>query len=294
MSQQYDAIVVGAGQAGPSIAARLAAADRRVAIIERRQLGGTCVNTGCTPTKTLIASARVSHQVRRASEYGIDVAGGATVNLSKVNARKDQVVTERREGLETWLRSFKSCTLYKGHGEFDSAHSVRVNGELLTAERIFINVGGRPRIPSFPGIDSVPHLTSSSILNLAELPKHLIIVGGSYIGLEFAQMYRRFGSQVTIIEKESRLIPHEDEEISAAITTILESEDIAVRTGAECINLSLDAAGVAVGVDCVTGAPRVAGSHVLLAVGRQPNTADLRVGAGWDRSGRKRIYSSRR
>jgi pyruvate/2-oxoglutarate dehydrogenase complex dihydrolipoamide dehydrogenase (E3) component len=288
MSQQYDAIIIGAGQAGPALAARLAAAGQAVAIIERHQLGGTCVNTGCTPTKTLIASARISYQVRIASEYGVDVAGGVAVNISKVNDRKDRVVKERRDGLETWLRSFKNCSLYKGHAEFDSAHTVRVNGELLTAENIFINVGGRPRIPSFPGIDSVSHLTSSSMLNLAELPAHLIIVGGSYIGLEFAQMYRRFGSQVTVIEKQSRLVSHEDEEISAAITSILESEGIEVRTGAECIHLYPDPAGVAVGVNCATGAPRVAGTHVLLAVGRQPNTADLglaQAGIVVDKSG---------
>jgi pyruvate/2-oxoglutarate dehydrogenase complex dihydrolipoamide dehydrogenase (E3) component len=276
MSQHFDAIVIGAGQAGPSLAARFAAAGQSVAIIERNLLGGTCVNSGCTPTKTLIASARVAHDARRAGEYGIELSGAAVgINMATVQARKSRVVDASRSGLETWLTSLTNCKVYKGHARFESARALRVAGEVLTSDRIFINVGGRPRIPAFPGIETVPCLTSTSLLKLAVLPKHLVIVGGSYIGLEFAQMYRRFGSEVTLVEKQPRLIQHEDEEICAAIRSIVEAEGIEVRTGAECIRLARRGSDIVVGVNCDTGEPSVVGSHVLLAVGRQPNTGDL-------------------
>jgi pyruvate/2-oxoglutarate dehydrogenase complex dihydrolipoamide dehydrogenase (E3) component len=276
MIQHYDAIVIGAGQAGPSLAARFAKAGKSVAIIERHLFGGTCVNTGCTPTKTLIASARVAYDARRAGDYGIVLPSAAVkVDIASVQARKVRVVEASRSGLETWLDKMPNCSVYRGHARFESAHIVRVGGEQLQSDSIFINAGGRPAVPLFPDIESVSYLTSTSLLALDTLPQHLMVVGGSYIGLEFAQMYRRFGSEVTIIEKESRLIPREDEEISAAIRSALEAEGIQVRTDAECIHLAPLGKGVLANVNCVAGEPQIEATHVLLAVGRRPNTDDL-------------------
>jgi len=276
MNRKYDAIVIGGGQAGPSLAARFAGAGRSVAIIERHLFGGTCVNAGCTPTKTLIASARIAYDARRAHCYGIELPEASiTVNMHAVQARKKQIVDASRTGLESWIRGLQNCTVYKGHARFESARSVSVDGQVLTSEQIFINVGGRPRIPAFPGIDRVAFLTSTSLLELKELPAHLLIVGGSYVGLEFAQMYRRFGSKVTVIEKEPRLLSHEDPEVAAAIQTALEAEDIQIRLEAECIQLAHDAESVTANVHCAVGSPQITGSHVLIAVGRMPNTDDL-------------------
>jgi pyruvate/2-oxoglutarate dehydrogenase complex dihydrolipoamide dehydrogenase (E3) component len=276
MNRKYDAIVIGAGQAGPSLAARLAGAGKSVAIIERHLFGGTCVNAGCTPTKTLIASARIAYDMRRARDFGIDLpTAGVAVNMRAVQARKKQVVDASNTGLENWMRGMQNCTVYKGHARFESARSISVNGEILTSDKIFINVGGRPRIPTFPGIDNIPFLTSTSLLELEELPAHLVIIGGSYVGLEFAQMYRRFGSDVTVIEKQPHLLSHEDPEVAAAIQSALEAEGIQIRLAAECIELARDAGSVTANVNCSTGSPQITGSHVLVAVGRMPNTDDL-------------------
>jgi pyruvate/2-oxoglutarate dehydrogenase complex dihydrolipoamide dehydrogenase (E3) component len=276
MNRKYDAIVIGGGQAGPPLAARLAGAGKTVAIIERHLFGGTCVNTGCTPTKTLIASARIAYDARRAHCYGIELpTAGVAVNMRAVQARKKRVVDASRTGLENWIRGTQNCTVYKGHARFESARSVSVDGQVLTSEQIFINVGGRPRIPPFPGIDKVALLTSTSLLELEERPAHLVIVGGSYVGLEFAQMYRRFGSDVTVIEKEPRLLPHEDPEVAAAIQSALEAEGIQFRVDAECIELAQHAESVTANVHCSEGPPQITGSHVLIAVGRMPNSDDL-------------------
>jgi pyruvate/2-oxoglutarate dehydrogenase complex dihydrolipoamide dehydrogenase (E3) component len=276
MNRKYDAIVIGGGQAGPFLAARFAGAGKSVAIIERHRFGGTCINTGCTPTKTLIASARVAYDMRRAQDYGVELpTAGVAVNMRAVHARKERVVGASRTGLENWIRGMQSCTVYKGQARFESARSVNVDGEVLTSEQIFINVGGRPRMPAFPGIENVPILTSSSLLELEELPAHLVIIGGSYVGLEFAQMYRRFGSDVTVIEKDPRLLSHEDVEVAAAIQAALEAEGIEIRLGAECIRLAHNGDSVTANVDCAVGSPQIAGSHVLAAVGRVPNTDDL-------------------
>jgi pyruvate/2-oxoglutarate dehydrogenase complex dihydrolipoamide dehydrogenase (E3) component len=280
MSENFDAIVIGAGQAGPSLAGRLSAAGMTVALVERHLFGGTCVNTGCTPTKTLIASAEIAHKARRAAEFGVNI-DGVSVDLRAVSRRKDAVVAKSRTGIEGWLRSMDRCTVYQGHARFESAREVRVGDALITAERIFINVGGRARVPNLPGVDQVPYLTNTSMVALECLPRHLVIVGGSYIGLEFAQMYRRFGSAVTVIEKAPRLISREDEDVSAAIKALFDGEGIAVRTDAECITLERRGEDIVVGVDCKEGAPAVLGSHVLMAVGRRPNTDDL----GLDRAG---------
>jgi pyruvate/2-oxoglutarate dehydrogenase complex dihydrolipoamide dehydrogenase (E3) component len=271
----FDAIIIGAGQAGPSLAGRLTASGMSVALIERKWIGGTCVNTGCTPTKTMIASARAAHLARRAGEYGVHIAGAVSVDLSGVLGRKAAVVAQSRTGLENWLTGMPGCTLLRGHAQFATPTCVRVGERLLESQRIFINVGGRPRRPQLPGLETISHLTSSSILELQTLPEHLIVVGGSYIGLEFAQMYRRFGSRVTVIEKASRLLPREDEDVSAAIRAILEAEGITVRTSAECIRLHGSGQDIVAGAHCSEGAPQIVGSHVLLAVGRQPNTDDL-------------------
>ena len=273
---KFDAIIIGAGQAGPSLAGRLTAAGRKVAMIERKLFGGTCVNTGCIPTKTLVASAYVAYKARTASEYGIN-AGSVSVDMKAVKARKDQVSGASRAGVEGWLRGMENCTVYTGHARFESPHEIRVGNELLSADQIFLNVGGRANIPKMPGIDTVPFLTNVGILELDTPPRHLIIVGGSYIGLEFAQIYRRFGSEVTVIEMGPRLVQHEDEDISEAIQSFLEKEGIHIRLNAKCIHLEQRGNEIAVGVECESDASASLGSHVLLAVGRRPNTDDLNL-----------------
>jgi len=275
MNQAFDAIIIGAGQAGPPLAGRLTAAGMKVAVIERKLFGGTCVNTGCTPTKTLVASAKVTEQVRRAAQFGVTIPGSPAVDMRAVMQRKDLVVENSRTGVEKWLRGMDRCTVYQGHARFVSARAVQVGDTQLSADRIFINAGGRALVPPFPGLDRVRYLTNTSLLDLDELPRHLVIVGGSYVGLEFAQIFRRFGSAVTVIEKNPRLISREDYDVSAAIESIFEREGIEVRTAAECIQFEPDQQRIATRVSCAAGAPTVLGSHVLLAVGRRPNTDDL-------------------
>jgi pyruvate/2-oxoglutarate dehydrogenase complex dihydrolipoamide dehydrogenase (E3) component len=273
--KRFDAILIGAGQAGPSLAGRLTAAGMTVAVVERKLVGGTCVNTGCTPTKTLVASAQAAHTARRAADYGVLVDGAIRVDMAKVKARADTVVANSRLGLDGWLRSMKGGTLIEGHARFEAPDRLRVGADLLTAPRIFINVGGRPSVPPLPGINDVPFLTNRTMLDLDRVPEHLLVVGGSYIGLEFAQMHRRFGAAVTVVERLPQVIAREDADVSEAIREILTGEGVTVRTGAECIRLGRHERGVAVFLDCADGEPTVVGSHVLLAVGRRPNTDDL-------------------
>jgi pyruvate/2-oxoglutarate dehydrogenase complex dihydrolipoamide dehydrogenase (E3) component len=273
--KEFDAIIIGAGQAGPSLAGRLTSAGMTVAFAERKLFGGTCVNTGCTPTKTLIASAYVAHLARRSADFGVLLEGPVRVDMKRVKARADAVVADSRRGVEKWLRGMEGCTVVEGHARFEGPDRVRVGGVPLTAPRISVNVGGRAFVPDMPGVHEVPFLNNRSMLELDRLPEHLVVVGGSYVGLEFAQMYRRFGAEVTVIEKSPRLLAREDEEISEAIREILVGEGINVRTRAECISLAPHARGVAVGVNCREGEPTSVGSHVLLAVGRRPNTGDL-------------------
>ena len=281
MSRHFDAIIIGTGQAGPPLAARLATAGMAVAIIERHKFGGTCVNTGCIPTKTLIASADAAHVARRGGEFGFVVNGDVRVDMKRVKARKDEISGRSNKGVEAWLRGLENCTVIQGHARFESPRTVVVNDEVLEAEKVFINVGGRASVPAFPGIPDVPFLTNSSMVDVDFLPEHLVIVGGGYIGLEFGQMYRRFGSEVTIVEMGPRLIRGEDEDVSDAVRAILELEGIGIRSNAKCISLAKRDSGIAVGMECDDGPPEVAGSHVLLAVGRTPNTQDL----GLDRAG---------
>jgi len=281
MTTAYDAIIIGTGQAGPSLAARLANAGKKVAVIERKFFGGTCVNNGCIPTKTMVASAYAAHMARRSADYGVQVGGLVTVDMKQVKARKDRVSSQSRTGLEGWLKGTKNITVYAGQARFESPHEISLGKERLTAMQIFINVGGRAVVPRMPGIDQVPYLTNSSMMNVDFLPRHLVIVGGSYVGLEFGQMFRRFGSEVTIIEMSSRLISREDEDVSVTVREILEAEGIRVRLNAKCIAASKRGDDIAVSVDCTAGAPEITGSHLLLAVGRRPNTDDL----GLDKAG---------
>jgi len=275
----FDAIVIGTGQAGPALAARFSAAGRKVAVIERDKFGGTCVNDGCTPTKTLIASAYAARIAARATEYGVRIEGATGVDMKRVKARKDAVVAASAGNVEKWMRGLENVRVYRGHARFVDERSVQVNDETLTAPQIFVDVGGRPLVPKMPGIDAVPYLTNVSMMDVDYAPEHLIVVGGSYIGLEFGQAWRRFGSRVTVIEMGPRLIAREDEDVSQAVKEFLEAEAIEVRLNAECISLEKDIAGVAIGVDCKEGEPRLRGSHLLLAVGRVPNTDDLGLDA---------------
>jgi pyruvate/2-oxoglutarate dehydrogenase complex dihydrolipoamide dehydrogenase (E3) component len=279
--KHYDAIVIGTGQSGPALAKRLAAAGMTVAIAERKHFGGTCVNTGCTPTKALVASAYAARMVSRAAEFGVIVGGQASVDMKRVKARMEAIFTPSTRGVESSLRNTERCTVYHGHARFVSPREVAVDDEVLGADKVFINVGGRALVPDMPGLDEVEYLTNSTLLELDVLPRHLVIIGGSYIGLEFAQIYRRFGAEVTVIEMSPRLVPREDEDVSAAIRDILEREGINIRLNAQCIAVGTRGDAITANVECTEGAPEVAGSHLLLAVGRRPNTDDL----GLDKAG---------
>jgi pyruvate/2-oxoglutarate dehydrogenase complex dihydrolipoamide dehydrogenase (E3) component len=281
LSRHFDAIIIGTGQAGPPLAARFSAAGKAVAIIERHKFGGTCVNTGCVPTKTMVANAYAAHVARRGADYGFSINGDVRVDMKRVKARKDEVSGRSNKGVEDGLRGLKNCSVIQGHARFQSSNTVVVNDEVLQAEKIYINVGGRASVPEMPGIHDVPFLNNSSMMDVDFLPEHLVIVGGNYIGLEFGQMYRRFGSEVTIVEMGPRLIGREDEDVSQAVHEIMEDEGIRVRLNARCISLAKRDGGIAVGVDCQEAPPEVIGTHVLLAVGRTPNTSDL----GLDKAG---------
>jgi len=277
VAQNFDAIVIGTGQSGPSLAARLTREGMKTAVIERKLFGGTCVNVGCVPTKALVASARAAHMARRGADFGVTIGGPVAVDMQQVKSRKDAIVRQSNEGVTNWLTNMDNCTVFRGHGRFEAAHRVRVDDVQLEAEKIFINVGARAFVPDIEGIDAVDYLTNSSIMEVDFLPEHLIIIGGSYIGLEFAQMYRRFGSRVTVVELGDRLIARDDEDVSAAVKEILENEGIDIRTNARCLKVNRHGKGVAVAVECDSGAPEIIGSHLLLAVGRKPNTDDLGV-----------------
>ncbi|WDS37915.1 FAD-containing oxidoreductase [Pseudoxanthomonas sp.] len=279
MTEVFDAIIIGAGQAGPPLAGRLTAAGMRVALIERHLIGGTCVNTGCMPTKTLVASARVAHLARRAADYGVQLQGGVGIDMARVMERAHAVTRNARQGLTAWLQEMHGLTLLQGQARFESAHVVCVGERRLSAPRIFINVGGRAQVPALPGVEDIAFLDNSSILQLAQVPQHLAVIGGSYIALEFAQIFRRLGAQVTIVERQPRLVPREDEDVSAGLRGILEGEGIGVRLDADCIGFAAHAQGVQVRVDCKHNGPDVIASHVLLALGRRPNTDDLGLDA---------------
>jgi len=277
--KEFDAIIIGTGQAGPALAARLAAEGKKTAVVERKLFGGTCVNNGCTPTKALVASARTAHVTRRAADFGVTIGGDITVDMKAVKARKDKIVSQSTKGVENSLRNTKNLTVFKGHARFESANTVSVGDELLKADKIFINVGARAVVPE--GFSNVKYMTNSTIMDVDFVPEHLIIIGGSYIGLEFGQMYRRFGSKVTIIDRGPRLIGREDEDVSEEIKRILSDEGITFRLNANCLSGEMDGNQVKVNVDCDSRDEQVVGSHLLLAAGRRPNTDDL----GLDKAG---------
>ena len=290
MSNTYDAIVIGSGQAGPSLAARLASSGMKAAFVEREHFGGTCVNDGCMPTKTLVASARAAYMARRAGDYGVRISGPVSVDMQAVKARKDMVVGQTKASLTNWLNSIDNLTVVWGHARFVGAHAISVGDQMLEAPQIFINVGGRPVVPDWPGLDSVNYLTNISMMNLDELPEHLIVVGGSYIGLEFAQMYRRFGSEVTVLEYADRIIAREDPDVSQEVQAILEREGVQFILGARDAKVGRDAGNSHIRVSLHVGGTKreVKGSHLLFAVGRRPNTDELgldRVGIATDARG---------
>lgn len=284
----YDAIIIGTGQAGPSLARRLAGAGMRVAIAERGKFGGTCVNTGCTPTKTMVASAYAAHIARRAAEFGVVLEGAVKVDMKRVKARKDEVAGLSNRAVERSLRTLENCTVHDGHARFLSPRELAVGDAVLTAERIFINVGGRATIPEIPGIAEVPYLTNSSMMSVDFLPRHLVILGGSYIGLEFGQMFRRFGSEVTIVEAGPRLVAREDEDVSSAIADFLTREGVTLHLGSRSIGVRKDGDYVFLEITGPEGRRQISGSHLLVAAGRRPNTDDLgleRAGVARDERG---------
>jgi pyruvate/2-oxoglutarate dehydrogenase complex dihydrolipoamide dehydrogenase (E3) component len=274
MTERFDAIVVGAGQAGPALAARFDREGLKTALIERRRLGGTCVNDGCIPTKTLVASARAAHVARRGAEYGFS-AGEVRVDMRAVKARKDGVVGHSRQSLAGWVGGMKNVSLIEGHARFTAPRTLAVGGRQFQAERIFLNVGGRAFVPDIPGVKDVPFLTNTTMMDVDFVPEHLVVIGGSYIGLEFAQMYRRFGAEVTVVERMAKLLPREDDDVAAGIREILEREGVVIRTDAECMALAQEDGRISVRLECRDGEPVAEGSHLLLAVGRAPNTHEL-------------------
>jgi pyruvate/2-oxoglutarate dehydrogenase complex dihydrolipoamide dehydrogenase (E3) component len=275
MSIPYEAIIIGTGQAGPPLARRLTSAGMKVAIIERGLFGGTCVNTGCIPTKAMVASAYAAHLAARGAEYGVMNSAPVSVDMKRVKARKDAISAQSNHSVENGLRNMANCTVYQGHARFESPHEIGIGDVTLTADKIFVNVGGRAVVPAIPGLDRIPYLTNSSMMHLDALPKHLIIVGGGYIGLEFGQMFRRFGSEVTIVEHGPRLVAREDEDVSAAILDILEREGIRVRLGTKCKSFVQQGDETVFTVDPAGESAEIRGSHVLIATGRRPNTDDL-------------------
>jgi len=270
---KFDAIIIGTGQAGPSLATSMAANGWKVAIIEKGHLGGTCVNVGCTPTKAYVASARRAFIAKNSTDLGIEVNGNIQVNLKTIKERKDKIISDSRNGLEKMLEDNDNIQLIRGRASFVNSNIVSVEGTTYEADKFYINVGGRPRIPD--GFSEVEYLTNASILELEEIPEHLIIVGGGYIGLEFGQMFRRFGSKVTILDKGKQLLKKEDPEFGKAIEEILKDEGIDIRLNSECISAKNKENKIEVSVNCENEKVNIQGSHILLAAGRLPNTADL-------------------
>ncbi|MGO9134522.1 MAG: FAD-containing oxidoreductase [Methylovirgula sp.] len=275
MAEHFDAIIIGAGQAGPALANRLTKAGKTVAFIERGRFGGTCVNTGCMPTKTMVASAYAAHLVARAADYGVMIDGKVTTDMARVKARKDKVANTASSNVENWLKGMERCTIYRGSARLTGPQSAEVNGQSLKADMIFLDVGARAIVPSIPGIESIPFLTNETVMDLDHLPPHLIILGGSYIGLEFAQMYRRFGAKVTVIEAAPRLLPREDDDISQAIYEIIDAEGIALHLDSKCAGLSKEGEIIIAQVATKTGTIEISGSHLLVAIGRKTNTDGL-------------------
>ncbi|MDR5813555.1 FAD-containing oxidoreductase [Caballeronia sp. LZ033] len=276
MSQHFDAVVIGTGQGGSPLAVRLAESGRRTAVIERHLFGGTCVNVGCTPTKTYVASARAAHVARTAARYGVMIDGDIAIDMARVKARKDEVIGSSRSSVEKWLRGTKNLTVFKGHGRFTGPHALRIEAadgstQDIDADLVFINTGTRAAVPPVNGLESVPYLTNASILELTEVPEHLVIVGASYIALEFGQMFRRFGSRVTLLVRGERILTREDADVARAMQDVLSREGVEFRFDTDLQRVEPLAAGVRI----VTGTGTVDASHLLFATGRTPNTDDL-------------------
>ncbi|WP_250490059.1 FAD-containing oxidoreductase [Caballeronia sp. INML2] len=276
MAQHFDALVIGTGQGGSPLAVRLAQSGKRTAVIERHLFGGTCVNVGCTPTKTYVASARAAHVARTAAQYGVMIGGDITIDMARVKARKDEVIGGSRTGIEAWLRGTENVTVLKGHARFTGPHALSIEAadgstQDIGADLVFINTGTRAAVPEIDGLERVPYLTNSTILELTEVPEHLVIVGASYIALEFGQMFRRFGSRVTLLVRGERILTREDEDVARAMQGVLAREGVAFRFGAQIGRVEPSAGGVRI----VCGDETIDASHLLFATGRTPNTDDL-------------------
>ena len=283
-TSSFDALVIGGGQAGPSLAVRLAEHGWKTALVERGELGGTCVNNGCTPTKTLVASARAAWVARHAADFGVRIAGDVTIDYAAVRARMMKVVQDSRDGLGRWIAGTRNLGLVHGEARLISPDSVQVGEQVLRAPRIFLNVGARPVVPDWIAGSGAPFLTSESLIGLEVLPSHLVILGAGYISLEYAQVYARFGCRVTVIEHGARLLPREDDEVADTLKAVLERDGVRLLTGADATALRRDGAGIALTVD----GEIVSGSHLLVAVGRRPNTEALdlaRAGVACDAHG---------
>jgi pyruvate/2-oxoglutarate dehydrogenase complex dihydrolipoamide dehydrogenase (E3) component len=284
---KYDAIIVGSGQAGNPLAYRLADLGWSVALIEKKNLGGTCINVGCTPTKTMVHRAQVAHYARNAARWGVN-ASNVSVDLSKIVAQKDEIVLSFRGGLQKQVDKRVNLRLYRGHARFVGPHQLKAGDDLLESEKIFIDTGGRPSIPAIPGLDSVPYLTNENAMQLTSVPKHLLILGGGYIGLEFGQMFHRFGSRVTILHTGKQFVSREDPEIAAELQKALEAEGIQFLLNARTTRVESRSGAVTLSFEPPAGASNVTGSHLLVATGRSPNTDNLgldKAGIETDKSG---------
>ncbi|KXV14658.1 mercuric reductase [Caballeronia megalochromosomata] len=276
MSQHFDAVVIGTGQGGSPLAVRLAESGKRTAVIERHLFGGTCVNVGCTPTKTYVASARAAHVARTAAQYGVMIGGDITIDMTRVKARKDEVIGGSRTGIEEWLRATKNLTVFRGHARFTGPHALAIEAadgstQDIDADLVFINTGTRAAVPALDGLARVPYLTNATILELTDVPEHLVIVGASYIALEFGQMFRRFGSRVTLLVRGERILTREDEDVARAMQDVFVREGVEFRFGAQIARVEPSAVGVRV----FCGDETIDASHLLFATGRTPNTDDL-------------------
>src|ERR1700687_1066939 len=271
---KYDAIVIGSGQAGVALSFRLADVGSQVALIEKSYLGGTCINNGCTPTKTMIHRAQVAYYARNAARWGVR-ASDVSADLPAIVAQKNKVVHSFRDGKQKQMERRPNLHFYSGQARFVDVHQIRVGETLLESEKIFINTGGRSRDPRIPGVDTVAYLTNENIMDLTVLPDHLIVLGGGYVGLEFGQMFARFGSRVTVIQGPAQIVPREDPEVAAELQRVLEEEELTFLLNARATRVEQDGDAIVVSVDRAGGPSVVSGSHLLVAIGRQPNTDDL-------------------
>ena len=277
---KYDAIIVGSGQAGNPLSFRLADLGWSVALVEEKNLGGTCINVGCTPTKTMVHRAQVAHYARNAARWGVDTSG-VKVDLAKIVAQKDEVVLSFRGGQQRRVDERKNLRLYRNRARFVAPHRIQIGGEVIEGEKIFINTGGRANIPAIPGLRDVAFLTNETIMQLTTIPEHLLVLGGGYIGLEFGQMFRRFGSRVTIVHQGPQIVPREDSEIAAELQTALEAEGVEFALNARTEAVHQKGGDIALSCKIAEGTKEVSGSHLLVATGRLPNTDDL----GLDKAG---------